>query len=500
MKKRKIFGLVIISILLLTFLFAITACDKNRNEEANKDGIPIVTGTLAERWDAAEELLAAMWKYDEDLMEGEAEEVRYNTFSVKVKSVDVCCVGAEDYGLIHAFECDDEIYNSEELEYLLEDSTTASEYYGTNLMTYVKVPNTNIYATKRYGIWNVLANDVLKIGDAYYSKDKTSLLSYVGKETTFKFPEETKYIADWAFYACRTLTSIELPSGITSIGEGTFAKCSSLTSITIPEGVTHIDCIAFRSCSSLTSITIPESVTFIAWGAFRHCTSLSSIEIPKNVIFIGQHIFDGCTNLESIKFPDSLIYADYNALEKTEWYKKQPDGMVYAGKVAYRYKGDMPENTTITIKDGTFSTGYTAFSNCANLTNIVVPDSLVRVGCVALHKTGWYNSQADGMVYVGKVAYEYKGDMPENTEISLKNDTVSIVDSAFYDNTNLTSISIPKSVASIGSYAFEGCSNLTKISYEGTKAEFKAIKRGYSWLEGANVDKIECKDGNIILK
>ena len=39
--------------------------------------------------------------------------------------------------------------------------------------------------------------------------------------------------------------------------------CSSLTSITIPSSVTSIGDYAIEYCSSLTSITIPNSVTSI---------------------------------------------------------------------------------------------------------------------------------------------------------------------------------------------------------------------------------------------
>ena len=36
-----------------------------------------------------------------------------------------------------------------------------------------------------------------------------------------------------AFYGCTSLTSITIPSGVTSIGNNTFNGCTSLTSITV---------------------------------------------------------------------------------------------------------------------------------------------------------------------------------------------------------------------------------------------------------------------------
>ena len=70
-------------------------------------------------------------------------------------------------------------------------------------------------------------------------------------------------------------------------------------------------------------------------------------------------------------------------------------------------------------------------------------------------------------MYVGKVAYKYKGDMPRNTKITVKSDTVSISESAFKDCANLTAILIPSSVKHIDKYAFiivRDSQNLTSMT------------------------------------
>ena len=64
---------------------------------------------------------------------------------------------------------------------------------------------------------------------------------------------------------------------VVGISSGAFNKCTSLTSITIPSTVTSIGSGAFASCTSLTSITIPSSVTIISDGAFSGCSSLKSV-------------------------------------------------------------------------------------------------------------------------------------------------------------------------------------------------------------------------------
>lgn len=55
-------------------------------------------------------------------------------------------------------------------------------------------------------------------------------------------------IGDEAFYDCKTITSVSIPSSVNNIGAHAFANCIGLISIDIPEGVTTIDIGAFRSC------------------------------------------------------------------------------------------------------------------------------------------------------------------------------------------------------------------------------------------------------------
>ena len=116
-----------------------------------------------------------------------------------------------------------------------------------------------------------------------------------------------------AFNVCTSLTSVTIPSSMTSIVNYAFSGCSSLTSVTISEGVTSIENYAFFGCSSLTSITIPSSVTSIGEGAFKGCTSLTSVTISEGVTSIGKSAFEGCLNLAKVVIPSSVISVGNNA-------------------------------------------------------------------------------------------------------------------------------------------------------------------------------------------
>ncbi len=94
-------------------------------------------------------------------------------------------------------------------------------------------------------------------------------------------------IYSYAFYGCRTLTSVTIPDSVIYIENRAFAGCKSLISVNIPNSVTTIEDCAFFWCTSLASLTIGNSVTYIGDGAFDGCTSLfevinlSSLNIVK---------------------------------------------------------------------------------------------------------------------------------------------------------------------------------------------------------------------------
>ena len=115
-------------------------------------------------------------------------------------------------------------------------------------------------------------------------------------------------IGDYAFYNCRRLTSLNLPSSITSIGESAFENCSGLTSLNLPDGITEIDKYAFYGCSGLTSLTLPASITTIGDYAFYGCSGLTSLTIPDGVTKIGVCTFSNCSYLTSLTIPSSVNF------------------------------------------------------------------------------------------------------------------------------------------------------------------------------------------------
>jgi hypothetical protein len=185
---------------------------------------------------------------------------------------------------------------------------------------------------------------------------------------------------------------------------------------------------------------IPNSVKSIGDHAFSGCTDLTSITIPNSVTSIGDYAFWECSNLTSVTIPNSVTNIGIDAFSYTGWYVNQPEGLIYAGKVAYKYKGTMPDNTSITIKDGTLGIAGGAFSRCSGLTSVTIPNGVTSIGL--------------------EVFYYCRG----LTSVTIPNSVMRIGDKAFYGCWRLTSIAIPNSVMSIGLEAFYDCSSLTSVT------------------------------------
>ena len=148
-------------------------------------------------------------------------------------------------------------------------------------------------------------------------------------------------------------------------GEGVITRDNNdywtqVKTVTIEEGVTSIGAYAFSYCAELTSVTIPSSVTKIQQCAFRDCTSLASLTIPSSVTIIRDRAF-----------------------ENTAWYNNQPDGLIYFNDFAYKYKGEMPESSSIAIRNGTVIISEYAFYDCTGLTSVTIPNSVRYIGELA---------------------------------------------------------------------------------------------------------------------
>ena len=371
-----------------------------------------------------------------------------------------------------------------------------------------------------------------------YDKNKTEII-YVPNaiQGTITIPGSVTSI-DNAFYNRYGLTSVTIENGVTRIEYEAFKNCTGLTSIAIPDSVTSIGSGAFYGCKGITSITIPfvgasktasngydqvfgyifgyatrtnssdtvsgatkqyydstqkkyywyripsslktviigNTATTIPSSAFENCTNITDITIGDSVTSIGDNAFRECTNLTNISIPDGVTSIGNLAFYETAWYNNLPNGLIYIGKIAYKYNGSMPDNTAITLKDGTVSIADRAFSGCTGLTNITIPDSVTSIAVYAFSNcTGLQRVYINDLSKLLNISFANESSNPlyyaKNlylnnslvTDLVIPDGIININNWVFFENTNIVSISIPASVEYISPLAFAGCSELKRI-------------------------------------
>lgn len=263
---------------------------------------------------------------------------------------------------------------------------------------------------------------------AYYLSDYTgdvvipATVTFNGKT----FPV-TK-IGDHAFYQNGAVTSITIPSTITTIGWSAFEYCTALTRVNISDiaawcNLNFMDVFPlycpyhlFLNGEEITDLVIPESITSIRRAAFCQCLGLASVTIGNSVITIGDNAFEDCTGLTSVRIGNSV----------TE-----------IGQVAFEGCTSL---SSVTFGNSVKTISIHAFAGCTSLQSINIPNSVTQIGGAAFNGCTGLKSATIG------------------------NSVTTVGMSAFQGCQGLTSIDIPNSVTEIGAKAFYGCSGLTSVN------------------------------------
>ena len=211
--------------------------------------------------------------------------------------------------------------------------------------------------------------------------------------TSITIPSSVTSLGNYCFEWCSGLKSITIPSSVTSIGDNCFYR-SDLTSITIPSSVTSLGDYCFYECCGLTSITIPSSVTSLGYGCFEGCSGLTSITIPSSVTSLSDYCFYECDGLTSITIPSSVTSLGASCFSGS--------GL-----------------TSITIPSSVTSLGGYCFYDCKNLktvyfkgkycnssyTNLQIPTT-----CIIKVPTEYLQDYKDAFGYSYKFIYAWNPD------------------------------------------------------------------------------------------
>ena len=384
-------------------------------------------------------------------------------------------------------------------------SIGSGAFYWCHALTSIQVPEENTTYSSADGI--------------LFNKNKTKLFACPGGFIgAYTIPSSVTSIGIDAFYNCCVLTSLTIPSSVTTIegGAQTFGYCESLTSIQVENDnvrYTSVDGVLFtKDMTTLIAYpngltgayTIPDGVTCIESNAFAYCQGLTSITIHISVVTIEFDAFDGCAGLTDVyyggtqdqwnqinimEWNESLINAvmhfngtdvpiiasgDCGANGSNVTWKLDENGLLTisgSGEMTnYYWSGQIPwaeyeeDIYQVIIETGVTSISSYAFAGCTALTDITIPNGVTSIKNDAFHSC------------------------ISLTSVTIPNSVVSIEYYAFYNCTGLTSIILPGSITTIGNDAFFGCSSLTDITLPASLTDITYDVFGYcSSLTGITI-------------
>ena len=258
-----------------------------------------------------------------------------------------------------------------------------------------------------------------------------------------------------AFYRAKKISNLNTPK-ITKIAYYAFCNIGSFDdnfSLNAPN-LTSIGAAAFshsgikkvENLGTITSLpngqwdsTLQDNV-----GVFAKCKNLESCILPETLETIGSYAFIGCSALSGINLPSSL---------KT------------IGDATF---SDCTAFTSIGFPSSITAIGSNAFKGCTSLEI----DDLALPNLTSIGKGAFMNVKIRRISNLGKLTYLNDasesgytfGDRNILEEIILPETMTEIYDNALYKYTALTNVTLPSSLTTIKANAFNGCTALTNIT------------------------------------
>ena len=222
----------------------------------------------------------------------------------------------------------------------------------------------------------------MKVGEQkdFVIKDD-KLVCYLGNAADIVIPEGVRRIGMGAFIEKKNIQSVVLPKSLYWIGQSAFAHCENLKSIVIPESVTFIDKCAF-SDSGLEEIVIEGKPEIRLW-AFDGTPWKANESKKHDGVVSGTVLLSVNPELTTYTIPSDVKTIGRDAFKNSKIKKLDiPRGVTKLDICAFAYS----EIERISLPDTLKVVEAYAFSNCTNLTELVIPKSVTRIGDCAFEE------------------------------------------------------------------------------------------------------------------
>ena len=309
----------------------------------------------------------------------------------------------------------------------------SSAFYGCNNITEISIPDT----VSSIGIGAFKACDslnTLTIPFVGGSKTENTYFQYIFGTENSDLPESVKNVivkggTIAGFHSCGYIEQITLPESIEKIY---CTGCASLQKLHIPYNTTYCELVG---CISIEEITvsngnsyyksidgnlydnsgttlcyyspakidsifiIPDGVTYVQ-ATFAGCSNLTELIIPASVTSLPNvmapsltkfTVLNGNSNYRSIN--GDLYSVDGKTLLSFAKGKSEVEFAYGITTIEVSAFSDAANITTVVIPDTVTSIGAYAFSHCENLTSVIIPTSVKTLG------SGVFNNCTNATIY-----------------------------------------------------------------------------------------------------
>lgn len=158
---------------------------------------------------------------------------------------------------------------------------------------------------------------------------------------------------------------------------------------------------------------------------------------------------------------------------------------------------DCANLTSIVIPNSVTTIWYGAFSDCVGLTSVTIPNSVTHIGGSAFAECESLTSIEipDSVKTIEACAFINCINL---TSITIPDGITTISDGLFYFCRSLVNVTLPDSITTIESDVFFLCHSLDSITYKGTMSQWRNVELGFSCWD-VSVDKVICSDGTLSL-
>ena len=224
--------------------------------------------------------------------------------------------------------------------------------------------------------------------------------------TIIQFHSSVTEVRENIFQECRQLKKVILNEGLKKIGNSAFYRCRALEHITLPSTVTEIDDYSFKECSNLSEMVLNEGLLRIGQGSFHDCSFLKLVKLPSTITEISDAAFCACSRLETVILNEGLekiedsVFASCTSLKRITL----PHTVKVIGECTFYNCRNLVE---IDLHEGIQKIGTRAFASCSSLERMTFPRTVTEISvntfynCRNLRVVGLH----EGIQKIGSLAF-----------------------------------------------------------------------------------------------